>query len=228
MFLPLPYVRCLLSRSRMCLGRHCRGHPVHVYQVGGCPHMSPWVGPHSPYFGRQLRGLLSHVEYLSPQGVFLTLIHSTTASALWLELRGHSAWQATPSWTVYRLTYHRLFPWLWVTFAMVPDAAWPGSDQRPWSIAPATGLLVGWFAPVRPTHRVLVLFLSLGRPRCVRCPGPCVSCSPMCPRGFVVFAMSWATWLLFTGAPARCVVLRGRCPQPLGSCSAVCSLSVLC
>ena len=22
--LPLPYVRCLLSRSRMCLGRHCR------------------------------------------------------------------------------------------------------------------------------------------------------------------------------------------------------------
>ena len=32
--LPLPYVRCLLSRSRMCLGRHCRGHQVHVSQVG--------------------------------------------------------------------------------------------------------------------------------------------------------------------------------------------------
>ena len=33
--LPLPYVMCLLSRSHMCLGRHCRGHPVHVSQVGG-------------------------------------------------------------------------------------------------------------------------------------------------------------------------------------------------
>ena len=65
--LPLPYVRCLLSRSRMCLGRHCRGHPVHVSQVGGCPHMCPWVMPHAPSFGRQLWGLPSRVEYLSPQ-----------------------------------------------------------------------------------------------------------------------------------------------------------------
>ena len=40
--------------------------------------------------------------------------------------------------------------------------------------------------------------------------------------------MSWATWLLFTGAPARCVALRVRCPGPLGSCSPVCPLRVLC
>ena len=44
-----------------------------------------------------------------------------------------------PSWTVYQLACHRLLPWLRVTFAMVPDAAWPGSDQWSWSTAPATG-----------------------------------------------------------------------------------------
>ena len=85
----------------------------------------------------------------------------------------------------------------------------------------------------------------------VRCPGPLGSCSPMCPLG-VLFcvcgvmghlapvhrcapsvccfacAVSWATWLLFTGVPARCVVLRVRCPGALGSCSPVCPLGVLC
>ena len=45
----------------------------------------------------------------------------------------------------------------------------------------------------------------------------------------VACAVSWATWLLFTGVPARCVVLRVRCPGPLGSCSPVCPLgSLLC
>ena len=85
----------------------------------------------------------------------------------------------------------------------------------------------------------------------VRCPGPPGSCSPVCPLG-VLFcvcgvlgllapvhrcarsvccfacAVSWASWLLFTGAPARCVVLRVRCPGPPGSCSPVCPLGVLC
>ena len=101
--------------------------------------MCPWVGPHAPSFGRQPWGLPSRVEYLSPQGVLLPLVYGTTASPLWLELRGHSAWQASPSWAVYRLACHRLLRWLRVTFAMVPDAAWPGSDQPPWSTAPATG-----------------------------------------------------------------------------------------
>ena len=84
----------------------------------------------------------------------------------------------------------------------------------------------------------------------VRCPGPPGNCSPVCPLGVlcclcgvlghlapvhrcahsvccVVCAVSWATWLLFTGVPARCVVLRVRCPGPPGSCSPVCPLGVL-
>ena len=85
----------------------------------------------------------------------------------------------------------------------------------------------------------------------VRCPGPPGSCSPVCPLGVLccvcgvlghlapvhrcarsvccfACAVSWATWLLFTGVPARCVVLRVRCPGPPGSCSPVCPLGVLC
>ena len=84
----------------------------------------------------------------------------------------------------------------------------------------------------------------------VRCPGPPGSCSPVCPLGVLCWvcgvlgllapvrrcarsvrcfacAVSWASWLLFTGAPARCVVLRVRCPGPPGSCSPVCPLGVL-
>ena len=94
-------------------------------------------------------------------------------------------------------------------------------------------------------------FLSLGRPTCVQCPGPLGSCSPVCPRGLlccvcgvlghlapvhwcarsvccVACAVSWATLLPFTSAPAGCVVLRVRCPGPLGSCSPVRPLGVLC
>ena len=59
--------------------------------------MCPWVEPHAPSFGRQLWGLTSLVEYLSPQGVLLPLVYGTTASPLWLEFRGLSAWQATLS-----------------------------------------------------------------------------------------------------------------------------------
>ena len=85
----------------------------------------------------------------------------------------------------------------------------------------------------------------------VRCPGPLGSCSPVPPPSALIClcgvldplapvhrcacsvcsvacAVSLATWLLFTGAPARCVVLRVRCPGPLGSCSPVCPLGVLC
>ena len=85
----------------------------------------------------------------------------------------------------------------------------------------------------------------------LRCPGPLGSCSPVCSLGVLccvcvvpghlapvhrcarsvccfACAVSWATWLLFTGVPARCVVLRVRCPGPLGSCSPVCPLVVLC
>ena len=44
----------------------------------------------------------------------------------------------------------------------------------------------------------------------------------------VVCAVSWATWLLFTCVPARSVLSRVRCPGPLGSCSPVRWLGVLC
>ena len=44
----------------------------------------------------------------------------------------------------------------------------------------------------------------------------------------VVFAVSRATWILFTGVHARRVVLRVRCIAPLGSCSQVCTLGTLC
>ena len=85
----------------------------------------------------------------------------------------------------------------------------------------------------------------------VRCPGPLGSCSPvrllrplLCLRGVLghlapvhrrarsvcclACVPSWATWLLFTGVPARCVLLRVRCPGPLGSCSPVCPPGELC
>ena len=204
--------------------------------------MCPWVGPHAPSFGLQL--------YLSPQGVLLPLVYGMTGSPLWFELQGHSAWQATPSWTVYRLACHRLLPWLRVTFAMVLDAAWPGSDQWPWSTAPAPGPVGRRGRPSVSNPRGFGSFLSLGRPLCARCPGLLGSCSPVCWCGLlccvcgvlghlapvhrcarsvccVACAVFRAPWLLFTGVPAWCVVLRVRCPGPLGSCSPVRLLCVL-
>ena len=187
--------------------------------------MCPCVEPHAPSFGRQLWGLPSRVENLSPQGILLPLVYGTTASPLWLELPGRSAWQATPSWTVYRLACHRLLPLLLVTFAMVPDVAWPRSDQWPWSTVPATAPVGRLGRPSLSDPWAVGSFPSLGRPTCVRCPGPLGSCSPVCPLGALrcicsvqghlapvhrcarsvlcfACAVSWATWLLFTGVPA--------------------------
>ena len=45
--------------------------------------MCPWVGPHATSFGRQLWGLPSRVQYLSPQGVLLPRVYGTIASPLW-------------------------------------------------------------------------------------------------------------------------------------------------
>ena len=143
--------------------------------------MCPWVGPHAPSFGQQLWGLLSPVEYLSPQGVLLPLVYGTTASPLWLELRGRSAWKTTPFWTVYRLACNRLLPWLQVTFVMVADEAWPGSHQWPWSTAPATGPVGRLGRPSVSDPWGVGSFLSLPSPTCVRCPGPLGSCSWLYP-----------------------------------------------
>ena len=88
---------------------------------------------------------------------------------------------------------------------------------------------VGWVAPVRPTHGLLVL----------SCPSAALRvCSVLgrlapvhrCARAVccVASVVSWATWPLFTGVLARCVVLRVRCPGPLCSRSPVRPLGVLC
>ena len=107
-------------------------------------------------------------------------------------------------------------------------------------------LLVRCLGPLCSCSRVC----PLGVLPCVRCPGPLGSCPPVCPPGALfcfcgvlghlaslhrcarlvrcfACAVSWATWLLFTGVPARCVVLFVRCPGPLGSWSAVCPLGAL-
>ena len=138
-----------------------------------------------------------------------------------------------------------------MTFAMVPDAAWPGSDQWPWSTAPAPGPVGRPGRPGVSNPWGVGSFLSLGRPTCARCPGPLGSCSPVCSRGLLccvcgvlghlapvhrcacsvccfACAVSWVTWLLFTGVPAGCVVLFVRCPGPFGSCSPVCPRGLLC
>ena len=184
--------------------------------------MCPWVGPHAPFSGRQLWGLPSGVEYLSAQGILLPLVYGMTASPLWLELRGLSAWQATPSWTVYRLACQRLFPCLWVTFAMVLDAAWPGSDQWPWGTAPAAGPVGRSGRPSALDPWGVGFFLSLGRPTHARVCGVLGHLAPVHQCAHLVrcfaCAVSWATWLLFTGVPAGCVVLLVRCPGPFGSC----------
>ena len=188
--------------------------------------MCPWVEPHAPSFGRQLWGLPSRVEYLSPQGVLLPLVYCTTASPLWLEFRGRSAWQATPSWTVYRLACQRLLPWLRVTFAMVPDAAWPGPDQWTWGTTPAAGPVSRPGQPAASDPWGVGSFLSLGRPTCARVCHVLGPSAPVhrCVRSVRCFActVSWATCLLFTGLPTRCLVLHVPCPGLLGPCSPVC------
>ena len=85
----------------------------------------------------------------------------------------------------------------------------------------------------------------------VRCPGPPGSCSPVCtlcawccvygvlglPAPVhrcarsacgVACTASWASWFLFTGVHALCVVLCVRRPGPPGSCSPVCTPCVWC
>ena len=115
----------------------------------------------------------------------------------------------------------------WLLFTAVP--------------AHCVALHVRVLGDLAPVHRCLRSVRCL----CVRCPGPLGSCSPLCPRGLLccvcgvlghlapvhrcacsvccfACAVSRATWLLFTGVPARCVALRVRCPGPLGSGSLVC------
>ena len=87
---------------------------------------------------------------------------------------------------------------------------------------------VGWVAPVRPTHGVLVLSCPSAALRVCSLLG-CLAPVHRCARAVrcVASAVAWATWLLFTGVLARCVVLRVRCPGPLYSRSPVCALGAV-
>ena len=108
------------------------------------------------------------VEYLQPQEILLPRAYGTISSSLWLELLGPAAWQATSSLAVCQHACHRLLPWLRVPFALVPDTAWPGPEQWPWSTAPATGL-AGRLCHPRASDPggVVRCALSLCRSRCV-------------------------------------------------------------
>ena len=90
--------------------------------------------------------------------------------------------------------------------------------------------VLGHLAPVR---RCACVVCSRVRPLGVLC-CVCGVLGPLAPVHrcarwvcCVVCAVSWATWLLFTGAPAGCVALLARCPGPPGSCTRVCLLCPL-
>ena len=173
--------------------------------------MCPWVGPHVSFFGRQLWGAAQ------PCGVSLTIRGIAPVSLQYDRLTPVAcvAWLATSSLTVYRLACHRLLPWLRVTFAMVPDAAWPGSDQQPWGTAPAAGPVGRQGRPsVSDPWGVVCCYLSLGCPWCA-----CV-CGVHGPLALVHRCT----------CPVLCV--RGvscmRCPWLLGDCSPVHVPCVLC
>ena len=146
--------------------------------------------------------------------------YGTIASPLWLELRGPAAWQANPSLAVCRLACHRLLPWLRVTFAMVPDAARPGSDQGPWSTAPATSPAGGLGGPsASDPWDVVCCAVSFCCPRCVRACGDrglwrfFTGARVLC----VLCAVSVGTWRLYTGVHAVCgtrVLLVASVPPP--------------
>ena len=145
--------------------------------------MRPWVGSNAPSCGRQLWGLLSHVESFLPQGVLLLQVYGMIASPRWLELRFPTAWQGTHSSAFCQPALHRFLPWLRLTFVMVSDAAQPGSDQWRWSIVPATGPAGRLRRPsASDPCGVVCCALSLCRSRCVglRCPGLLGSCSLVC------------------------------------------------
>ena len=79
--------------------------------------------------------------------------------------------------------------------------------------------LLGSCAPVRPLRPLLCSCGVLGE----LAPVHQCACWVCC----VAPAASWATWLLFTSVPARCVMLGVRCPGPLGCCTAACPLRLL-
>ena len=194
--------------------------------------MCPWVGSRGPSFGRQLRGLLSCVEYLLHQGYRSRSSTVRPPHPCGLSC-GASLLGRRP------LLDCVLAP-LSPVASMTPgdvchclDAAWPGSDQWPWGTAPATGPVGRLGCPSASDPWGVGSFLSLGRPMCARVCAVLGHLATVhrCARSVcsVACAASWATWLPFTSVPARWFALCVRCPGPLGSCSPVRPLgAVLC
>ena len=117
-----------------------------------------------------------------------------------------------------------------MTFALVPDAEWPGFDKRPWATAPAAGRAgrLGRSSASDP-RGVVCCQASRGRPRCA-----CV-CGVHSPLALVhgcarrVCPCVWCPWQFSACSRVRAPgVFSVRCPWPLRSCSLVCKLGVLC
>ena len=170
--------------------------------------MCPWVGPHTPSFGRQLWGAaqLCGVS-LTTRGIApaclrydrLTLVASVAGP---LCLAGDPLLDCVPA----RLS--------------------PVASMAPGDVCHGLRCSLAGLGPVALEYRSCHWpGGSAGSPQCVRPMGYWFFPVPRPP---YVCAVSWAAGLLFTGVPARFAVLRLRCPGPAGSCSPVCSLGVLC
>ena len=88
---------------------------------------------------------------------------------------------------------------------MVPDAAWPGSDQWPWGTAPATGPTCRLGRPsASDPGGVVLCALSLCCPRCVCVCGVLGHLARVHQYVRPLFSCAVATWRLFAGARAVC------------------------
>ena len=123
----------------------------------------------------------------------------------------------------------------WLLFTAVPGRCvvlcvrYPGplGSCSPVCLLGVLSCVCGVLGHLAPVHRCARMVCSV----CSVC-GVLGHSAPVhrCARSMrcVACAVSWATWLLFTGEPARSVALLVRCHGPIGSCSPVCLLCVLC
>ena len=162
-----------------------------------------------PPLGGSFGGLPSRLEYLSPQKVLLPRLYSTTASPLWLELRGRAAWQV--GYVPARLPS---------VVAMAPGDVCHGPRC---SLAELGRTALGYRPYCGPSG-------PAGSPQCVR---P-VGCGLLLPVPYLPWACLSVRcpWPLGARSPV-CVpdvscVSCVRCPWPLGGGSQVRALCVLC
>ena len=164
---------------------------------------------------------------------------------------------ARPHWTLQVYTPPRALPFFtWAVLAVMwhlaPEGTPTGTAEEIARVRCRVCGRLGLLALLCWCARVVCVVL------CVWCPGTLGSCSPVLrcvavcvvsgvrccvcgvlglpapvhrcvrPTCGVVWAVSRAAWLLFTGVLVRCVVWCVRCPGPLGSCSPLCPRGVCC